>query len=126
MPNSKYVLIQNPNMTFSLKNLEINENMHSNIGPVDEALKLYIEQSNLKQIFITETKEIIIHDVGLGAGANACMTLQVLKALKNLKNPNLEVIIYSFENDLLGFELALANKDKLPYFKDLEQICKTL
>jgi queuine tRNA-ribosyltransferase len=77
--------------------------MHSVNEPDLEAERVYVRQSALMK-----QRELVVWDVGLGAGHNA---MAVLRAREDVG-----VRLVSFERDLDAFHLALAN---LPSFRHL-------
>lgn len=115
-------LVTNKNGSVSLRHLPSGELMHSYIGPKDEATLLYIEQSELAFKLSTGTSPLVLHDIGLGAGSNA---LAAIQCFKKIESPR-PLHIYSFENDLSGIELAIANTDKLPFFENEKELVSEL
>jgi queuine tRNA-ribosyltransferase len=102
----------------SIRQISSGEIMHSRTPPMEEAQRLYIEQSNLSErLQITSDQgsfPLVIWDVGLGAAANAmaaiyCYEKQAKKsAVRPLK-------IISFENDLDSLRLAFMQRVNFPY-----------
>lgn len=124
MTSNTHELIENANGTFSLRCKQHLEVMHSSIGPRDETLKLYIEQSKLKEKFLSNEPSIpvVVYDLGLGAGSNALASLQTYFSCKILGAPLRPLHLYSFENDLSGFQLAFEHRKLLPFFENLEHV----
>jgi queuine tRNA-ribosyltransferase len=114
-----HTVVQLKNGEFTLKNTSHGEIMHSTIGPSIEAQTLYIDQSGLSER-LKQKKTTCIYDLGLGAGSNALAAFQC--ALKNRG----EITIYSFENEIGGFESAVNEYDKFPFFTDLLDFSKKL
>lgn len=108
-------LFVNKNGTVSLRELKSGEVMHSSVGPREEATLLYVEQSRLVERLSREGDELVLWDVGLGAGTNALAALQAARAGASRK-----LNVVSFETDPSGFELALANAAQFPFFEGLE------
>ncbi len=102
------------------------EIMHSRTPPMEEAERLYVEQSHLAtRLWTSETepRPLILWDVGLGAAANAmaairCYEAQVDHFLTTDGSIRLRPLhIVSFENDLDSLRLAFANNEKFPYLR---------
>ena len=90
------------------------EIMHAGLNPDDEARLLYVEQSRLahRQAEATD-RELVVWDVGLGAGHNAMAALRCrVSASEDVRRP---LCIVSFENDMGAFRLALRNQGKFPH-----------
>lgn len=107
-----YEIIQNKEGFWSVKQKSSGEIMHSVSNPTEEAKKLYVEQSFLKERLIeSSSKSLVIWDVGLGAAHNA---MAVISCYESIKNPRpLELI--SFEIDLDPLKLALKNSGRFPH-----------
>ena len=91
------------------------EIMHSRTPPMDEANRLYVEQSALASRLVGEGP-LVLWDVGLGAAANAMAAIRCYEAQAAL-GPVRPMHIVSFENDLDSLRLAFANNDKFPYLR---------
>src|SRR6266850_5543815 len=97
---------------YSIRQISSGEVMHSVTAPSEEANKLYIEQSFLAARLLKReaaAEELVIWDVGLGAGSNAmaaihcfekCYVAQGENALRPLR-------LVSFERDLDALALAV-------------------
>ena len=110
------------------------EIMHSRTPPMDEANRLYVEQSGLaarlsgegmpSQVATDGTAAgspdcsgaLVLWDVGLGAAANAMAAIRCYEAQAAL-GPVRPMHMISFENDLDSLRLAFANNDKFPYLR---------
>jgi queuine tRNA-ribosyltransferase len=112
------------NGSFSVRNLELNECMHSSIGPWTEAQLIYLEQSQvLNRITETftapnpQTRPFVIYDVGLGIAANSLAVLELLTETKSQEILGLEpkVILMSFETDLEGIKNATQHPELFPF-----------
>lgn len=94
----------------SIRHLKSGEIMHSVTDPLIEAKTLYIDQSEISLMLeqIPED-ELIIWDVGLGAGTNAMAA--VLECEKILSENNFQkgIRIISFEKDLDSLRLTVKN-----------------
>jgi queuine tRNA-ribosyltransferase len=78
---------------------------------MEEARKLYVEQSRLAAR--VQSESLVVWDVGLGAAANAMAAIECYEespAARPLR-------IVSFENDLDSLRLALANPKNFPYLR---------
>jgi len=97
----------------SIRHIHSGEIMHSRTPPMDEANRLYIEQSRLPGLLRESGAEpLVIWDVGLGAGANAMAAIACheREAARGLH-------IVSFENDLDSLKLAFRNNDQFHYLR---------
>jgi queuine tRNA-ribosyltransferase len=98
----------------SIRQISSGEIMHSRTDPIDEARKLYVEQSHLAERLREKSQEpLIIWDVGLGAAANAIAALECYEGTRAKR----ALQIVSFENDLDPLRLALANIEAFPYLR---------
>ncbi len=107
----------------SIRQISSGEIMHSRTAPMEEATKLYVEQSNLAErvrLSAAENLEgassLIIWDVGLGAAANAMAAIRCYEeqAAHGLVRP---MRIVSFENDLDSLRLAFRHDRDFPYLR---------
>ena len=110
----------------SIRHRASGEIMHSRTPPMEEAQRLYIEQSRLAQRLQLSDEEkpddaepLVIWDVGLGAAANAmaairCHEEQTARAGVYGVRP-LQII--SFENDLDSLKLAFRRNELFPYLR---------
>lgn len=105
----------------SIRQISSGEIMHSRTPPMEEARKLYVEQSNLAHRLQLSAGEdpnhatpLVIWDVGLGAAANAMAAIYCYEeiAAKVRVRP---LRIISFENDLDSLRLALEHVTEFPY-----------
>ena len=118
------------------------EIMHSRTPPMEEANRLYVEQSGLASRVACPLEgaatsatlhdkqktagtatvppdcsgALVLWDVGLGAAANAMAAIRCYEAQAAL-GPVLPMHMISFENDLDSLRLAFANNDKFPYLR---------
>ena len=97
------------------------EVMHSVSDPIEEASRLYVEQSGLAEKLSTPSQsELVIWDVGLGAAANAMSAVQCFDRCqeKSAGVTHLRPLrLVSFESDLDSLRLALAHTDRFRYLK---------
>jgi len=100
----------------SIRQISSGEIMHSRTAPMEEARKLYVEQSFLAER-LTENKSnkepLVIWDVGLGAGANAMAAIECYEQVSGTR----PLRIISFENDLDSLRLALRQQSDFPYLR---------
>lgn len=105
----------------SIRQISSGEIMHSRTAPMDEARKLYVEQSQLAERLRVAVDEeplkctpLILWDVGLGAAANAMAAVLCYEELaQDCAVRQLRLV--SFENDLDPLRLALQHRDDFPY-----------
>ena len=107
----------------SIRQISSGEIMHSRTPPMEEARKLYIEQSNLAervQLSAGENSEnaapLVIWDVGLGAAANAMAAILCYEE-QAANGPVRPLRIISFENDLDSLRLAFRHSRDFPYLR---------
>jgi queuine tRNA-ribosyltransferase len=104
----------------SIRHVASGEIMHSRTPPIEEAQRLYVEQSNLaerlRQVGEETTEPLVIWDVGLGAGANAMAAIQCYEEQAS-RGPVRPLRIISFENDLDSLRLAVRHNDKFLYLR---------
>ena len=99
----------------SIRHIRSGEIMHSRTPPMEEAQRLYVEQSRLpERLRDTGAGPLVIWDVGLGAGANA---MAAIAAFEKEAAPTRELHIVSFENDLDSLRLAFRNNDQFRYLR---------
>src|SRR5439155_25837386 len=84
--------------------------------PMDEARRLYIEQSHLAERLHSGEQPLVIWDVGLGAAANAMAAVRCYEE-QSLIGPVRPMRIISFENDLDSLRLAFANNERFTYLR---------
>ena len=100
----------------SIRQISSGEIMHSRTAPMEEARKLYVEQSFLAERLTANPGEkdpLIIWDVGLGAGANAMAAIECYEKASGAR----PLQIISFENDLDSLRLALERQHDFPYLR---------
>lgn len=115
-----YRVARSPQGHASIQQISSGETMHPGDDPVVEASRLYVEQPKLRQRLLVgphePCTELVVWDVGLGAGTNAMMVVRAHEALMaevaasdvarmgGLSVRPLRLI--SFERDLDAFRLA--------------------
>lgn len=96
------------------------EIMHSRTPPMEEAQRLYVDQSHLaERVRAREGEEetpLVLWDVGLGAAANAMAAIRCYEE-QAAQGPVRAMRIISFENDLDSLRLAFANNEKFRYLR---------
>ena len=107
----------------SIRQISSGEIMHSRTAPMEEATRLYIEQSNLAErlrLLPNEDAEsaepLVIWDVGLGAAANAMAAILCYEE-QATTSPVRPLQIVSFENDLDSLRLAFRHSRDFPYLR---------
>lgn len=106
----------------SIRQVSSGEIMHSRTPPMEEARKLYVEQSNLaKRLRLSNENTqcaapLVLWDVGLGAAANAMAAIICYEEEAN-NGAVRPLRIVSFENDMDSLCLALGNIDDFPYLR---------
>jgi len=92
------------------------EIMHSRTDPMEEALNLYVGQSDLDLRLKSSGGPLVLWDVGLGGAANAMAAIYCYEELAR-GGPVRPLHMVSFENDLDSLALALAHADRFPYLR---------
>jgi queuine tRNA-ribosyltransferase len=89
----------------AMRSLEAGEVMHPGVGPLVEAEQLYVRQSRLgERLRAAEAAELVLFDVGLGAGSNA---LAARAESERAPATAARLHLVSFERDLGALALAL-------------------
>ena len=118
--SDRYQIVQLANGAFSLRSEKYGETFHPVIGPVAEAQALYVQQLNLREQVRMTDQEFVVWDVGLGAAGNP------LTFLNSIRDLRAKVRIESFDYTTEPLQLALANKDRLPFVHGWESILHEL
>ncbi len=102
----------------SIRNRDSGEIMHSRTAPMEEAQRLYVEQSCLAERLreFEKAEPLVIWDVGLGTAANAMAAIGCYEC-EAAKGRVRRLRIISFENDLDSLKLALRLTDLFPYLR---------
>lgn len=101
----------------SIRHIHSGEIMHSRTPPMEEAKRLYIEQSRLSEhLREAKAEPLVIWDVGLGAAANAMSAIECYEK-EITGQPVRDLHIVSFENDLDSLRLAFRNNDQFRYLR---------
>jgi queuine tRNA-ribosyltransferase len=104
----------------SMRQISSGEIMHSVNAPEEEANKLYVEQSCLTTRLLkqgSERNELVIWDVGLGAGFNAMAAIhcfEICFAEKKMLRP---MRLVSFDWDLDPLTLAIKYPGRFPHLR---------
>jgi len=99
----------------SIRHIHSGEIMHSRTPPMEEAQRLYIDQSRLSErLCELEDRPLVIWDVGLGAGANA---MAAIACYEKETQPVRNLHIVSFENDLDSMRLAFQHNTHFRYLR---------
>lgn len=116
-PKYGFAWVQHTNGTYSIRDLENDQAMHSRIGPWEEANRVYAEPSRPEE-FVLRNKRVLIHDVGMGTGANAIAAIERMKLISDQSIPY-ELEVHSFELKPDGVKFALkADALKLPFLNE--------
>ncbi len=99
----------------SIRHIHSGEIMHSRTPPMEEAQRLYIAQSRLKER-LRGQESLVIWDVGLGAAANAMAAIACYEKIA-AEQAVRDLHIVSFENDLDSLKLAFRNNDRFHYLR---------
>ena len=107
----------------SIRQISSGEIMHSRTPPMQEAHRLYIEQSDLAERLHISADEnadtatpLVIWDVGLGAAANAMAAILCHEA-QAAAGPVRPMHVISFENDLDPLRLAFQHNREFTYLR---------
>jgi queuine tRNA-ribosyltransferase len=81
------------------------EIMHAVVGPRRESAQLYVQPSRLATRLTEGPEEapLVLLDVGLGAGSNACAAIAAALAVARPRRP---LVVHSFDRTLDAFRLA--------------------
>jgi queuine tRNA-ribosyltransferase len=91
----------------AMRSIEAGEVMHPGVGPLTEALELYVRQSRLaERLRAGGAAEVVVFDVGLGAGSNA---LAARSESERAPATAARLHLVSFERELGALTLALAH-----------------
>jgi tRNA U34 5-methylaminomethyl-2-thiouridine-forming methyltransferase MnmC len=119
-----FELVTLRNGTRAVRHLGHGEVMHPSVGPWQEALALYAEQSRLAEKLQQDGPPLCIWDVGLGAGTNAVAALTTAASLGVAQRRRLCVV--SFELDLSPLRLALGDAEGFPFLQPFAHAAATL
>lgn len=95
----------------SIRHVHSGEIMHAHTPPMEEARRLYVEQSQLaERLRESNSEPLVIWDVGLGAAANAMAAIECYEAAA-AEGSVRDMHIVSFENDLDSLRLAFKHNE---------------
>lgn len=112
----QFEIVKHSNGTFSVRDTESEQVMHSRIGAWEEAVRVYAESAPLFEK-MKESSQVILHDVGMGTAANAIAAIEQLKK----QNAKGTLIIESFETKPNGLKFALAHLNEFNFLTDYQQ-----
>ncbi len=119
-----FELVAFPNGTHSLLDLTANEAMHSYVGPWEEANRVYVEPSRLRERLTgSDPSPLVLYDVGMGIATNA---LAAIAARETLAGPARQLHIISFETDLGGLEKSIECASRFPFISGRENLLEEL
>ncbi len=104
----------------SVRQISSGEIMHSVSAPIEEANKLYIEQSALAARLREcehNADELVIWDVGLGAATNAMAAIHCFEKCSAFNSAVRPMRVISFERDLDALILAAKHPGDLPHLR---------
>lgn len=105
-----YRIVKHESGFHSIRHIISGETMHSVTEPLTEARALYVSQSEIPLMLETiPDDELVIWDVGLGAGTNAMAAVLESEKLFSENSFRKDIRIISYENDLDSFRLAVKN-----------------
>ncbi len=128
MPTPRFELVTTASGAISILDRVVDEIMHAQIGPWDEANALYIDPSKLRDALRRPSQgahdtEVVVFDVGLGAAANALAAISAALLLTDGLR-RLRVVSYEIDPSLLEFTLEHAHR--IPYVQGFVSELKTL
>ncbi len=126
-----YQLRRQPNGTMALVRTDLGETMHPQLGPWEEAQRVYVQGTALAELLTSGAggaagKELVVFDVGLGGAANAAAAMDAARETRKHGRMIRPLRIVSFEQDVAAPAFALANAGRLPYLRDFETALETL
>jgi queuine tRNA-ribosyltransferase len=118
-----YQVVISPQGFANIRQISSGETMHAKVAPIEEAVRLYVEQSRLAarvRVSAAGAEPLVIWDVGLGAAANAMAAIACYEREADKLEPGQHLRpmrIVSFENDLDSLRLAVANGERFAYLR---------
>lgn len=91
---NKYILANTCSGIPTFKHIETNEILHGQVGPYQEAIHLYVNQSN---ILNAVSEEFVVYDLGMGCGAQLIAMYQSFLKNRNIKK--LTVVSFDLEKE---------------------------
>jgi len=121
----QYEIVTTTAGAISIRDNLVNEIMHNPVGPWVEASALYVEQPKLRErILNLKSPELVIFDIGLGAGTNAIAALKCFLDLPDRTHQRIKVVSFERNLDLLRF--ALSHSQAFDFFKGFEVAVNSL
>ncbi|WP_186645050.1 MnmC family methyltransferase [Fluviispira vulneris] len=111
---NKYALVYTESGIPTFRHLATQETLHGQVGPYEEAQKLYVESSAIQ----TKNGKCIVYDIGMGCGAQLIAMFHAFLANKNLTH----MTIVSFDLEKEGLVLLWQNKELFPYINQFTHI----
>jgi queuine tRNA-ribosyltransferase len=112
-----YEVIDTAGGAAAIRQRSSGETMHGGNAPLEEAQRLYVEQSGLPAKLRAEREEaLVIWDVGLGAAANAMAAIECYEAAAAHGSVR-PLRLVSFEHDLDPLRLALRHHHRFTYLR---------
>jgi tRNA U34 5-methylaminomethyl-2-thiouridine-forming methyltransferase MnmC len=126
-----YQLRRQANGSYSLFHAELGETMHPQLGPWEEARRVYVQGTGLEALLTARGRpapgaETVVFDVGLGGAANAVAAIQAVAELRRSGERVRHLRIVSFEQDLAAPAFALAHALELDYLRGHEPALQAL
>ena len=115
-----YTLVTVASGARSLRSLRYKETFHPVVGPMEEAQRLHVAQSNLLQRAAAGTSPLVVWDVGLGAAANAIALLESWQG-----NPH-PIELHSFDLTLEPLAFARQHAAELGYLERWSSVVEHL
>jgi hypothetical protein len=108
--NNRFELVRLLNGTFSIRSVAEGETFHPVAGPMAEAEALYVRQLRLRERAARcDGSDVVIWDVGLGAGGNA------MTVIRRLNDIEACVRIVSFDRTPEALKFALTHAEALEF-----------
>lgn len=126
-----YELRRQPNGSMALVRTDLGETMHPQLGPWEEAQRVYVQGTDLERLLTTgaggpSVPELVVFDVGLGGAANALAAIHAVREFRRRGRPTRPLRIVSFEQDVAAPAFALASAERLSYLRGFEAALGTL
>ncbi len=110
---------------YSLRSLANGQTFHPVVGPAAEAERLHVGGTRLveRANALPPGERLVIHDVGLGAAANALAAVRALAAgYRRIE----DVVMVSYDRSVAALEFALAHAAELAYPLGYEEALRAL
>jgi tRNA U34 5-methylaminomethyl-2-thiouridine-forming methyltransferase MnmC len=122
-----YELKRQHNGAFALFRRDLGETMHPQLGPREEARRVYVQGARLEELLTPPgAAEVVVFDVGLGGAANAIAALSCRRALGRQGTAARPLRVVSFEQDLDAPRFALAHAQQLDYLAGFDEALAAL